>query len=62
LAAALKQEPGVEVSLVDGSRGELTVLVDGREVAKKGILFKPSVEKVVAAVREANSATTEAKS
>jgi hypothetical protein len=61
LADALKQEPGVEVSLVDGSRGELTVLVDGREVAKKGILFKPSVEKVLSAVREAKPATTEAK-
>jgi hypothetical protein len=58
----VKQEPGVEVSLVDGSKGELTVLVDGREVAKKGLLFKPSAEKVLAAVREANPATTEAKS
>jgi hypothetical protein len=61
LAAALKQEPGVEVTLVDGSRGELTVLADGREVAKKGLLFKPSVEKVLTAVREANPATTESK-
>jgi hypothetical protein len=61
LAAALKQEPGVEVSLLDGSRGELTVLVDGREVAKKGFFSKPSVEKVLTAVREANPATTESK-
>jgi len=51
LAAALKQEPGVEVELVNGRRGELTVLVDGRVVAKKGLLFKPSVQKVLAAVR-----------
>jgi hypothetical protein len=50
----LRQEPGVEVEMVDGNRGELTVLVDGREVARKGLLFKPSVEKVLAAVREAN--------
>jgi hypothetical protein len=57
LAAALKQEPGVEVKRVDGQRGELTVLVDGRVVAKKGLLFKPSVEKVLAAVREAGPAT-----
>jgi hypothetical protein len=49
----LRQEPGVEVELVDGNRGELTVLVDGREVARKGLLFKPSVEKVLKAVREA---------
>ncbi len=52
----------MEVSLVDGNRDELTVLVDGREVAKKGLLFKPSVEKVLASVREANSAMTESKS
>jgi hypothetical protein len=36
---------------VDGKRGELTVLVDGRVVAKKWLLFKPPVEKVLAAVR-----------
>jgi hypothetical protein len=51
LAAALKQEPGVEVELLDGDRGELTVLVDSRVVAKKGLFSKPSVEKVLAAVR-----------
>jgi hypothetical protein len=62
LADALRQEPGVDVSLVDGNRGELTVLVNGQEVAKKGFLFKPSVEKVLTAVREANSAMTESKS
>jgi hypothetical protein len=49
----LKREPGVEVELVDGDRGELTILVDGRAVARKWLLFKPSVEKVLAAVREA---------
>ena len=52
----MKQEPGVELELVDGNRGELTVLVDGREVARKGLLFKPSVQKVLAAVREATPA------
>jgi hypothetical protein len=39
--------------VVNGNRGELTVLVDGRQVAKKWLLFKPSVEKVVAAVQAA---------
>ena len=53
MADALRKEPGVEVELVDGNRGELTVLVDGRVVAKKGLIFKPSVEKVLKAVREA---------
>jgi hypothetical protein len=49
----LRKEPGVEVELVDGNRGEFTVLVDGRVVAEKGLIFKPSVEQVVKAVREA---------
>ncbi len=57
----MRQEPGVEVSLVDGDRGELTVLVDDQVVAKKGLLFKPSVEKVLAAVREANTVKYESK-
>ena len=54
----MRQEPGVEVELVDGNRGELTVLVDGKVVAKKGLFFKPSVQKVLAAVREATPAGT----
>jgi hypothetical protein len=54
VADALRQEPGVEVEIVDGKRGELTVQVDGRTVAwKRLFFFKPSVEKVVKAVREA---------
>jgi len=56
LAAALRKEPGVEVELIDGHRGELSVLVDGRVVAKKWLLFKPSIKKVLAAVRGANPA------
>jgi hypothetical protein len=53
VADALRKEPGVEVELVDGNRGEFTVLVDGRVVAKKGLISKPSVDKVLKAVREA---------
>jgi hypothetical protein len=50
----LRKEPGVEVEVVDGKRGELTVQVDGRTVAKKALFyFKPSVEKVLNAVRQA---------
>jgi hypothetical protein len=52
----LRQEPGVEVQLVNGDRGELTVLVDGQAVAKKWLLFKPSVDKVRTAVRQATGA------
>jgi hypothetical protein len=53
VAEALRKEPGVEVEVVDGGRGELSVLVDGRSVARKWLLFKPSVDKVVQAVRAA---------
>lgn len=50
----MRKEPGVEVEVVDGKAGELTVQVDGRTVAGKRFLFiKPSVEKVVNAVRQA---------
>jgi hypothetical protein len=53
VADVLRKEPGIEVELVDGNRGEFTVLVNGRVVAEKGLIFKPSVEQVVKAVREA---------
>ena len=55
MADALRKESGVEVEVVNGNRGELTVQVDGRTVAKKFLFFKPSVEKVLKAVREARS-------
>jgi hypothetical protein len=54
VADALRKEPGVEVEVVNGSPGELTVQVDGETVAKKFLFFKPSVEKVLKAVREAS--------
>jgi hypothetical protein len=57
----LRNEPGVEVEVVNGKPGELTVQVDGKTVAKKAFfIFKPSVEKVLKAVREArhNEATS----
>ena len=47
----MRKELGVQVERVDGKRGEFTVLVDGQPVAKKGLFFKPSVEKVLKAVR-----------
>jgi hypothetical protein len=56
VADALRKEPGVEVELVNGNRGEFTVQVDGQTVAKKALFFfNPSVEKVVKAVREAGA-------
>jgi hypothetical protein len=50
----LKREPGLEVQVVDGDRGELTVLVDGEAVATKGDTM-PEFAEVVEAVREAGS-------
>lgn len=38
--------------LVDGRRGELTVLMDGAIIAQKWLFFKPSISKVIAIVRE----------
>jgi hypothetical protein len=58
VADALRKESGVEVELADGKRGEFTVLVDGQAVARKVLIFKPSVEKVVKAVREAPAQAT----
>ena len=51
MAAALKQEPDLRVDLIDGAKGEFTVLVDGREVIRKGASL-PEVEEVLAAVRK----------
>jgi len=55
VAAALRKEPGVSVDVIDGDRGEFTVLVDGREVIRKGDSLPTT-----AAVREAmtDAATT----
>jgi uncharacterized Zn-binding protein involved in type VI secretion len=55
VADALRKEPDVDVKVVDGSPGELTVLVDGQEVARKGD-SAPDVNDVLAAVRRARPA------
>jgi hypothetical protein len=57
VADALRREPGVQVQLEDGGKGEFTVLVDGNPIPKKGDAM-PSVEEVVAAVRKAQPAAT----
>jgi len=51
----LRQDSGAQVEVVDGGKGELTVLVDGREVARKGEAL-PSLEEVRAAVKKAEPA------
>ena len=55
MAAALRNEPGVQVDVTDGSRGEFTVLVDGREVVRKDGDALPAENEVVAAVRNAGA-------
>jgi hypothetical protein len=46
----LKEEPDTQVEVIDGQRGELTVLVDGHEVSRKTGDSLPSVDEVKAAV------------
>jgi hypothetical protein len=52
VAAALRKEPGIQVEVIDGGRGEFTVSVDGQVVAQKGETV-PSEEEILAAVRKA---------
>jgi hypothetical protein len=52
VAAALRQEPGVNVQLVDGKKGEFTVTVDGQQIPQKGDQM-PTVDEVRSAVRQA---------
>ena len=56
MAEALRKEPDVNVELIDGSRSELSVQVDGQEVAHKNGSFPP-VEDVVKKVRETGQPT-----
>jgi hypothetical protein len=49
----LRKEPGVQVEEVEGNRGELTVLVDGKEVAHQQGDSLPTADEVRNAVRGA---------
>jgi len=51
VAASLRREPGVEVAVVNGNKGEFTVSVGGQIVAQK-VDALPPVEEVVNAVRQ----------
>ena len=48
----------MQVDLIDGTRGELTVSVDGREVAHKEGDNMPEPGDVLAAVRGSQAAAT----
>ncbi len=52
MAASLKKEPGLQVEVVNGDRGEFTVSVDGKVVARKGETL-PDIQEVLALVRKA---------
>jgi hypothetical protein len=52
VVAALRKEPGFQVELIDGNRGEFTVSVGSMVVAQKGEGL-PSVEDVLNAVKQA---------
>ena len=56
MAELIKRELGVGTELVEGDRGEFTVWVGDRVVAKKGWVRFPPDGKVVAAVRQALAA------
>jgi hypothetical protein len=51
VAETLKAMPGLEVSLVNGSPGELTVLLDGQVIAQKDSSGLPDPAKVQEALR-----------
>jgi hypothetical protein len=53
VAELIKNEVGLDAEMTLGSPGEFSVWVDGRQVAKKGLLFFPADTKVLAAVRQA---------
>ena len=56
MAELLRRELGVKAELVEGERGEFTVWVGDRMVAKKGWVRFPADQKVLSAVRQALAA------
>ena len=49
--AILKKEPGLQVEVVDGGKGEFSVQVDGRTVSKPRGGTMPDVNEVLSAVK-----------
>jgi hypothetical protein len=56
VAELIRRELGVEPEVVEGKRGEFTVWVGDRVVAKKGWIRFPKDERVLAEVQQALSA------
>jgi hypothetical protein len=53
----LRKEPDTQVEVIDGHKGEFTVTVDGREVARKGESL-PEPDTILTAVRDGQHAGT----
>ena len=53
MAELIKRELGIAPELVEGDRGEFTIWVGDRLVAKKGWVRFPSDKRVLAAVQQA---------
>ena len=53
MAELVKKELGIDTELKEGERGEFSVLVNNKVVAKKGYVFFPKDQKVLAAIRQA---------
>lgn len=53
MAALIKQDAGVESDLEPGSRGELSVWVDGKKVAEKTFRGFPADKDVLQSVKTA---------
>jgi hypothetical protein len=53
VSAELKRDLHIEPKIIDGERGEFTVLVDNRPVIQQRGEFMPTEEEVTAAVRKA---------
>ena len=60
-AATLKTELGIEPQIIDGAKGEFTVLVGERILAQNSGTTLPAAEQVIAAMRGTAPASTAAK-
>jgi hypothetical protein len=58
VAARLRQEAGLDVSLIDGDRGEFSVMVDGKEAISKTGAALPTEDEVLEAVHRIVPANT----
>lgn len=53
MAELIKSKLGIETELIEGGRGEFTVLVGDQEVAQKGWFLFPSETKILESVEQA---------